>query len=153
MKKLWQTVYKPKSIDLPPPCVTLTESTNAFTSYQEKQRARALAQSLQGQPDGDEYDRYCKVVIAYVDKNDPIAWWMQETQRRDYPNLSKMAINILSIPAMSADVERLFSSSGLTLSNRRNRMSTEMLEALECLKSWLKIKDIGYTLEEHIDDE
>ena len=89
----------------------------------------------------------------YVDKNDPIAWWMQETQRRDYPNLSKMAINILSIPAMSADVERLFSSSGLTLSNRRNRMSTEMLEALECLKSWLKIKDFGYTLEEHIDDD
>ena len=89
----------------------------------------------------------------YVDKNDPIAWWMQETQRRDYPNLSKMAINILSIPAMSADVEWLFSSSGLTLSDRRNRMSAEILKALECLKSWLKIKEFGCTLEEHIDDD
>jgi hypothetical protein len=52
-----------------------------------------------------------------------------------------MAINVLSIPAMSADVERLFSSAGLTLLDRRNRMGTELLEALECLKSWLKIKE------------
>jgi len=52
-----------------------------------------------------------------------------------------MALNILSIPAMSADVERLFSSTGLTLSDRRNRMGEGLLEALECLKSWYKIKE------------
>jgi hypothetical protein len=56
-----------------------------------------------------------------------------------------MALNILSIPAMSADVERLFSSAGLTLSDPRNRMGEALLEALECMKSWYKIKD--YRLE------
>jgi hypothetical protein len=52
-----------------------------------------------------------------------------------------MALNILSIPAMSADVERLFSSAGLTLSDRGNRMEEGLSEALECSKSWYKIKE------------
>ena len=40
---------------------------------------------------------------------------------------------------MSADLERLFSSTKLTVSDRRNRLRIYTLEALECLKSWLKI--------------
>lgn len=63
-----------------------------------------------------------------------------------------MAINILSIPAMSADVERLFSSAGLTLANRRNRMKPAMLEALESLKSWFKIDDYTSTIDGTRDD-
>jgi hypothetical protein len=44
---------------------------------------------------------------------------------------------------MSADVERLFSSCGLTLEDRRNRIGPELLEALECLKSWQKITEFN----------
>ncbi len=50
-----------------------------------------------------------------------------------------MALDILSIPAMSADPERLFSGAKITVSDRRNRLGIYTLEALECLKSWLKI--------------
>jgi len=50
-----------------------------------------------------------------------------------------MALNILSIPTMSADPERLFLGAKITISNRRNRLRIYTLEALECLKSWLKI--------------
>ena len=60
-------------------------------------------------------------------------------QQKNYPNLSKMALDILSILAMSADPERLFSSAKITISDRRNRLSIYTLEALECLKLWLKI--------------
>jgi len=42
---------------------------------------------------------------------------------------------------MSAEAERLFSSCKITLTNRRNRLGADLLEALECLKSWLKITD------------
>lgn len=59
-----------------------------------------------------------------------------------------MALNILSILAIAADVERLFSSAGLTLTDRRNRMGVDLLEALECLKSWNKIK--GFTIMEPV---
>ena len=50
-----------------------------------------------------------------------------------------MALNVLSIPAMSANPERLFSGAKITISDRRNRLGILTVEALECLKSWLKI--------------
>ena len=54
-----------------------------------------------------------------------------------------MALDYLSIPAMSTDAERLFSSCKITLTDRRNRLSDDVLEAIEYLKSWLKIADQG----------
>lgn len=55
-----------------------------------------------------------------------------------------MALDLLSIPAMSSEPERVFSSVVNCLSDRRNKMSMEVLEALELLKSWLKLKDFLY---------
>ena len=39
---------------------------------------------------------------------------------------------------MSAEPERLFSSAALTITERRNRLGVESVEALECLKSWYR---------------
>jgi hypothetical protein len=50
-----------------------------------------------------------------------------------------MALDVLLIPAMSVDPERLFSGAKITISGRRNRLGILTVEALECLKSWLKI--------------
>ena len=61
---------------------------------------------------------------------------MEPTQRVTYPNLSIMALDLLSIPAMSAEPERLFSGAGITVTERRNRLNSESIKALECLKSW-----------------
>ena len=47
-----------------------------------------------------------------------------------------MAFDILSIPAMSADTERLFSSAKLILSTQRQNIDAKSLEVLQCLKSW-----------------
>jgi hAT family protein len=71
---------------------------------------------------------------------------MEERQKRDFPNLSRMALDILSIPAMAADPERLFSSAGLTVTDRRNHLSIESIEALECIKSWVKLLEAGIRL-------
>jgi hypothetical protein len=54
-----------------------------------------------------------------------------------FPNLSRMALDILSIPAMSAHPERLFSGAKITISDRRCRLGMPTIQALECLKSWL----------------
>ena len=48
-----------------------------------------------------------------------------------------MALDILLIPAMSAEPERLFSGAKITITDRRNRLGIESIEAIECLKSWL----------------
>src|ERR1700709_1148556 len=70
------------------------------------------------------------------------SWWLEERQQRLYPNLSKIALDILTIPAMSAAPERLFSSAMITISDRRNRLHSDTTEAIECLKSWTKIQTI-----------
>jgi hypothetical protein len=49
---------------------------------------------------------------------------------------------------MSADPERLFSGVKITVSDRRNRLGIYTLEALECLKSWLKISTFSDDEEE-----
>ena len=63
---------------------------------------------------------------------------MEPAQRVTYPNLAIMALDLLSIPAMSDAPERLFSGAGITITERRNRLGVESIEALECLKSWHK---------------
>jgi hypothetical protein len=58
--------------------------------------------------------------------------------RRDSRVLSYIPIySVLSIPAMPAEPERLFSGAKITITDRRNRLGIESIEAIECLKSWL----------------
>ena len=47
-----------------------------------------------------------------------------------------MALNLLAIPAMSSEVERVFSSTGLMVTDRRNRLKEDIIEAAECMRSW-----------------
>jgi hypothetical protein len=65
---------------------------------------------------------------------------MEKTQQMSYPNLSKMALDILSIPAMSVNPERLFSSAKVCITELRNKLGMDILEAFKCLKSWYKIQ-------------
>ena len=80
--------------------------------------------------------------------HDPRMWWLQH--RTDYPALSHMALDILAVPAMSAEVERVFSSASLTITDRRNRLGGEVVEAIECQKSWLQSGIIELTKAEEI---
>lgn len=47
-----------------------------------------------------------------------------------------MAIDIYSIPAISAEPERVFSEAKRTISDQRASLKAETIELLECLKSW-----------------
>lgn len=44
-----------------------------------------------------------------------------------------MALDFLSIPAMSAEVERVFSSCKITITDHRNRTGIKSFKAIECL--------------------
>ena len=73
-----------------------------------------------------------------------IQWWYK--QRQTWPTLANFAIEILSIAAMSDDVERIFSGARRTISWKRARIDIDKVEATECLDSWLP-----YNLEEMIE--
>ncbi|ODA78191.1 hypothetical protein RJ55_06796 [Drechmeria coniospora] len=49
-----------------------------------------------------------------------------------------MAVDILSIPAMSAEPERVFSGARRTISWDRCRLGSHTIERGECMKSWIK---------------
>lgn len=134
-KRLIQTLwndYKPVEPPLPF-CEGPSSTTNEFLNWRNKHLQPSLIR--------DEYERYCKSERVYGFTS-ALLWWLEETQRKNYRNLSKMAVDILSIPAMSAEPERLFSGAKITITDRRNRLGRDVIEALECLKSWLGIRDI-----------
>ena len=49
-----------------------------------------------------------------------------------------MVINILSIPVMSDESERMFSGARRTISWEREQLNSETVEMTECLKHWKK---------------
>jgi len=67
---------------------------------------------------------------------DVIQYWFGKSMDSHWRDLAKMALDYLTIPAMSAEPERVFSAAKLSLSDRRCRMGDDAVEALECLKSW-----------------
>jgi hypothetical protein len=130
MEGLWNE-YKPVEPPLPL-CEVPSTTTNEFLDWRNKHLQPPLII--------DEYERYCKSERVYGFTS-ALAWWLEETQQKAYPSLSKLAVDILSIPAMSAEPERLFSGAGITITDRRNRLGSDVIEALECLKSWFGIQD------------
>jgi hAT family C-terminal dimerisation region len=49
-----------------------------------------------------------------------------------------MAFDLLSIPLMSAECERVFSFTKRFIFSDRNRLKDDVIEAMSCLKYWYK---------------
>ncbi|KYG42638.1 hypothetical protein M433DRAFT_40555, partial [Acidomyces richmondensis BFW] len=58
-----------------------------------------------------------------------------------YPGLAKMAFDVLSIPLMSDNNERSFSSGRDMITYRRTRLRSDIIEACQCLRSWYQLKE------------
>ncbi|KIK33146.1 hypothetical protein CY34DRAFT_100124 [Suillus luteus UH-Slu-Lm8-n1] len=57
-------------------------------------------------------------------------------RRHTFPRLSRMALDYLTIPATSVDVEHIFSCGRLILSHVCNRLSAQSTRALLCVGFW-----------------
>jgi hypothetical protein len=51
-----------------------------------------------------------------------------------YPTWASLARDYLAVMASSVSSERAFSSAGITISKRRNRLKGDIVEALQCMK-------------------
>jgi hypothetical protein len=90
--------------------------------------------------DIDEYERW-KAREPKVTKDSyaavhPIKYWVGLRDR--YPNLARMAIDVLSIPASSCECERMFSELGDLLEPRRRQISPQLLAAIQCVRRWYR---------------
>jgi hAT family C-terminal dimerisation region len=74
-----------------------------------------------------------------------------------YPIAASLAWDYLAIMASSVSSERAFSSAGLTISKRRNRLQGDIVEALQCLKCMyhndLIFREVVVATEEEVDLE
>lgn len=63
--------------------------------------------------------------------------WIQE-HRNQYPTIFKLAMDILPIQGSAVPCEWVFSSAKQTMTDRRNNISPELMEALQVLKYSVK---------------
>ena len=132
-RNIWETKYRQIQPEEP------QEPSEDFRSYLDLFIARIQHQPTTVVQEEDEFDRYIdgpqKKAVRWKDQN-LFQWWMEYPS----PSLRQWAFDILSIPAMSTEIERVFSSSKRTISIDRNSLSNESFEAIQCMKHWLDNK-------------
>jgi hAT family protein len=72
-----------------------------------------------------QYINYDVNTLLFPDGQSIIKWWQYNAS--DFPNLSEVAICLLSIPPSSADVERAFSKHTSILSDQRTNLTFDNL--------------------------
>jgi hypothetical protein len=90
----------------------------------------------------DELEQWIKLpATKYTEdskaRTDVLAWWLEDSQLGQFPLLSQLAVTLLSIPAMSAEPERVFSGARRTISWERAKLGAELIEWLICYKHFL----------------
>lgn len=130
---IWDEDYKTASIpvseDVPQP-KRQQRDLNAFD------RLRRELAVIADTADDDDFKIFIDAPPIQISCT-PLEWWCHEDQRRRYPKLHRMAIAILSIPAESAEAERVFSGARRTCTYDRLRLSCTNIEKIECIGSWL----------------
>lgn len=80
----------------------------------------------------DEFKVYIDQGVVQHKIPNLLTWWSQSS----FLKLAQMAINLISVSAMSAEVERIFSSAKRLLAPDRHRLTPETLEIFELLRNW-----------------
>lgn len=85
----------------------------------------------------DLLDQFLEKDVIRLDEHDSfdvIQYWNDRYYSQ--PDLARMALDVLAVPPMSDECERLFSSAKMLLTDRRSRLKMDIIEASECLRSW-----------------
>ena len=85
-------------------------------------------------PHASEIQEYLSHCVENI--KDALKWWVDN--KYVYPNLYRMALDYLSIPATSTSVERVFSQGCHLLPFARNPLSPSSIRAFLCFGSWVR---------------
>jgi hypothetical protein len=88
----------------------------------------------------DDYEQWLKYEPKWTNEQyssgNAIRYWIDLEPK--YPDLSRFAIDILTIPASSCECERLFSELSDLLEPRRRKLGAPLLAALQLIRSWAR---------------
>ena len=135
VKKTWEEEYKPSS----------SSSSSSGTSQQQQEqlllkKPRRIDLYLQkaqvnDNHSNDEFDSYIQGPQTVFLDRDAVFPWVLDPMN-PWPNMRQQILDLLSIPAMSTELERVFSHGKLTITPMRNRLSEQTVEMLELLRHW-----------------
>lgn len=151
MRALWRTKYKPTQVAQSSSSSRKRAHGPDRSQYPQKSARREenyrdsviynWTESEDEQEVTDEYEQYIhekRVKFIKNEKRSPT--WLLDYWRdcqMKWPNLTRMALDALSIPAMSAECERCFSSGKNMISDSRYSLAPDTIEACECNRHWI----------------
>jgi hypothetical protein len=145
VRKLWEEEYKPlptQSVPDEEPPLKRFKVMSALERHRAYRTSSLPGRACSGQGSmnagHDEYDHWLSHPDAKNDAlvTDPVQYWWEK--RNEYPRLSRMALDLLSIPPMSAECERLSSVSGQMVSPLRTRLEASTIGITQTLRSWVR---------------
>jgi hypothetical protein len=137
VRELWEEYRKIPVEDAIPEQPTATRKATDLDDFMASVRKLGTQPTPSASPTRDEYAEWLSISDpgdCLVDN--PIQYWL--LRRRQYPNLSRMAIDLFSIPAMSSEPERIFSLEGQMVTPLRRRLQADIIGAARCISSWEK---------------
>ncbi|KAJ6439017.1 putative AC transposase [Purpureocillium lavendulum] len=138
VQALWDREYRDLPIqwqiaDSNLPVAVRARESNPFDFFQDELLSHTTRDK---ERIADEFERWLSTSQDVCTKHDnPLPYW--SAQRFEYPRVARMAIDVLSIPAMSAECERTFSSAGAMVSPRRTRLDASTISVAQTVRSWL----------------
>ena len=129
VKKTWEQENKPQLTPL-----TL-ETEQPPLQKQLGLMERYLHRAQVPQSADNEFDSYIHGPPTIFASSHDIIPWIR-SQSNPWPGIRQQALDLLSIPATSTELERVFSQSKLTVTPLRNALSDQTLETLELMRYW-----------------
>ena len=131
VQQIWDDFYRNRPMT--PPQSTPTPPAMASINTWIDSDTDSLDDEPQNQADSyTAYTQRPRVPGSQCSKSQIADWWRKNPQG----DVARMAWDTLSIPAMSAECERIFSSAAHMVTYPRNGLQDDVIEAGECLKSW-----------------
>lgn len=131
VREQWEDHYRPRGTTVDQPVSSLSDN--------DEDDLFADIDNFGKNPTQDALDAWIKSPTI-GNAGDPIAWWASMLSSGD--PLAPMALDFLSAPAASTDVERAFSRGGLTVTKLRHNLSDESTRAATILHSWGSMGDL-----------
>ncbi|KNE90607.1 hypothetical protein PSTG_15964 [Puccinia striiformis f. sp. tritici PST-78] len=126
-REMWVSFYKPKPVESTPSSLA---SNNRPKTSMLASLGSAAAAARGGILSWDPLDIWLAggLILDGDELVNPLKWWSQQKcAGNNHGGLVQMALDVLSCPATSVDVERAFSFGRDYVSSKRHRLSSESL--------------------------
>lgn len=137
IRKLYQ-FYSSCTPSAPKTKTTTNDSTDDTLMENEDDEFQNYLHELKDydQVESNELDKYMsEPLLKHSGQFDILSWWRGRVA--EYPILTQIARDVLAIQVSTVASESAFSAGGRVVDPYRNRLGSEIVEALICTKDWV----------------